>query len=1180
MSPQVQLSVFTKFTGPLTKQLSLINGKVVSDSSECRMSNGLAERVTLPFSELPRLLKALTPTQAVTTGWVDCEPPTAEIITRDKFAERKYQFPAHISPQGVFATRTLNSMAQRGPSLIMFDHDFDEKSPHQFKDPQAFILALSKVIPDFDKITYIRTYSTSSSIYHKKTGECLRPADGYHIYMVIPDGSDLQRFGEVLEKRLWLAGLGYIKVSSKNGSMLKRTVVDTAVFSPERLIFEAGATILPGFDIEQRLPVPEFYQRDMAYLDTSRLENLSEAEEEAYQQAVMAAQNDEGVVTARNHVKDSLVEQYIQSAQNQGHFITRKMAARMVENLERHVLPPFHPIMFSDGSQVSILELVSNPFKYDGRTCFDPLRPDKGPDRAKFYGNTDQGIPNPVINSFVEGGRTFNLRDSLRLLTQYTHEEQADDLKQVADRYILQGSRYVEDFELRAGCTVIRAQKGTGKTTAAANVVNALVKEIDASVLAVTHRVSLTKALSKSFGLACYNERDIAAPHVLRSQKRLGICYDSVHKVAGQTYQVVVIDEITQLMRHIKSKSVKNKFICLNVLRSILKNAQYIIIMDADVSVQYLNLLKDELIGWLNKTTPFNIVVNTYLPAKVQGRTAKVYVTAADKPKPDEAGWQQSLLDCALREGVFVATNSKNHAYEVANHLAKNLGYSGVPITNGDFITEVSGRRIITITSDSTGEDSVHEFIANLNEQLRDDDILIASPSMGTGVSIDALNGKPRFAKTFGRFSRRAGNTSGDCSQHMARVRECTDFHLLILDTCELEDVDPNTIIEKEIIHRVELIDRQINRADRFTLNFDPVSNRYVFADGCWGEWFGRLTAIENQDRNHFTDNLLTMLKEEGYTLEEIIKGLPKSRIEELQAEMKEIKSVRKEYETQLLCDAPLITDEELKTLESETSLTMPEKRQLHKRQTADNFGVYDSDKLEELLRLTDIALAARRTALYFGMPGETIFILDLINRIDPEKQHIEKTFHFVKWNFMWQVADLIGVSIDENGLPRSSDLMITGEIRDAIYDCLWENRKDVKLMFNRGIKSLHKAHQEKDRRKLVGEFLATLGFKLQRKKRGCGNYYYEITTESLEQIRSDILTARLHSPLPTFKTITSIPKFLVSYVAQWNAGTPEKVPQIHRYVSALRPYQAEIFSNFIKRMVGMLQNNENSSDD
>lgn len=1157
--PLVTFSVFTKFSGPLTKQLSLVNGKVSSDSSECRMSNGLADRVTIPFDELPSFLSSLNPMQAIATGWVQAEASVAEIITKDKFEDNNYLFPAHVTPQGVFATRTLKSMGQAGPSLVMFDHDHDEFSPHNVHTPEEFISLLSTVIPGFDQITFLRTYSTSSSVYHTKTGECLRPADGFHIYMVVPEGADVQRFGEVLEKRLWLAGLGYIKVSARNGSSLKRTVVDTAVFSPERLIFEAGAVIVPGNPIVQRLPRPELIEKSQAFLDTRLLADLTDAEEDAYQQSVKDAQNTETVLASKLVVKERLTEDYIEQARRQGKILSRRSAQKMVEGLERHVLPPFHPIILSDGTQVSILELVSNPAKYDGRSCFDPLRPDKGPDRAKFYANLDQAVPNPVIHSFVEGSRNFNLRESMKLLAQNITEDDGDDLREIAGTFTTMNQRYFSGIQLAPGWNLVKSDKGTGKTRAIAEIL----KESKMSMLAVTHRVSLTHSISRDFGLACYNEAEVSASHVLRSQQRLGICYDSLHKIAGQTYDVVVLDEVTQLMRHVKSGSVKQKFICLNVLRSILLNAKYIIAMDADLAVPFVEILRDQEIGWMKSSTPISVFVNSYKPAKAQKRQLRVYTQ--DGSKPSEVGWTLALLDHVSNNGTFVATNSKTNTYDLANTIGRSLGMEPAQIIcEGHFITELHGRRIITITSDNSGDEQVAAFITNLNEELRDSDILIASPSVGTGVSINAINEQPRFSRTFGRFTRRAGNTSGDCSQHLSRVRECREFDLVVMDTSEMDDVDPDLIIQKAITNKLKVIDRQVDFTD---LNFCPFTRKYQFSDGSWSQWLGKLTALENLDRNEFTSNLLNRLVDEGYELEYLQAAVNTAVSEKLTEAMEQVIEERKAFELEQLQNATLITDEELEHLETKIALSVEEKRQLKKRKTADTFGAYEHEVLSEFLALPKESYNSRRNGLVFGMNGETLFITDLINRLDPEKQHIEKTAHFAKWNLMWQIASMVGVTLDEEGLPKNTEMTITDDIREAIYEFLFENRGDVQVLLNAQIK-WHKKSQKTDRYKTVGRIMSLMGIKLKRVKVAPGVYIYQIDKERFNILLDDICRAKHYSPSNLFKTLITTPKFLVSYVAQWSAGTPERLKNIHNYVIRLQPYQASVLRGFMLRMI------------
>lgn len=1170
--PQIQFSVLTKFTGPLTKQLSLKDGKVHSDSSECRMHNGLAQRLTVPFDQLPDLFSNLTQHQAIATGWVDHEEREVEVLTRDKFEHHRYSYPAHKSPQGVYATRTLNSFCQRGPSLIMFDHDHDENSPHNADTPEQFIALLSKVIPGFNDTNFIRTFSTSSSIYHNETGQCLRPADGFHIYMVVPEGQDLQRFGEVLEKRLWLAGLGYIKVSKRNGSLLKRTIVDTAVFSPERLIFEAGAVILPGNPIVQNLPKPEFNVRQFAMLDTTQLLDLTDAEEEAFNQAVKAAQNTDQVLAAKIAVKEQLTDEYLDQARRHGRILSRRAAYRMVEGLEKHILPPFHPIMFSDGTQVSILELMSNPAKWDGRSCFDPLRPDKGPDRAKFFANVDQVVINPVIHSFVEGSRHFVLRESLKLLSQQSSAENSEDLREVSNNFETQNNRFLNPITLREGWTFIKSDKGTGKTKTVSDVIQGT----DLTTLAITHRVSLTQSLSRDFGLACYNEKDVASNHILRSQKRLGICYDSLHKIAGQVYDIVILDEVTQLMRHTKSLSVKNKFICLNVLRAILMNARYVIAMDADLALPFIEILRAELSGCIRPHSHLNVVINQYKPAQAQQRQARIYTK--EDGKSHERGWEEALIEhIKTGQGTFVATNARVHSYNLANLIAKELGHKlDDPITAGHFITEIPGHRIITITSDNTGEPEVTDFVTNLNTKLLSTDILIASPSVGTGVSIDAIEGIPKFGRTFGRFTRRAGNTSGDCMQHLSRVRECREFDLVILDTAEIEPVESKTIIDDAIYKKLRVIDRQVSC---FDLNFCPFRRQYVFMDGDWAKWFGELTALENTDRNDFSDNVIARMKDEGYTVHTFNPNMTDLRFEYLSEQCKIITQERKDHDTKLLQQTILITDEELETLEKDVQLTMEEKRQLRKRKVADTFGAYDDDDLNPLLALSPETLSSRRNGLMLGMYGETLFVTDLINRVDAEKQHIEKTANYPKWQLIWHIASMVGISLDTEGLPKHCEMLVTDDIRNAIYESLWEQRADVKILLGISMK-LFKVHQFADRARAVGRIMSVCGIKLKRKKIGTGTYIYQMDQKRFDELRADIIRARTHCPGNYYKELVNIPKYLVSYVAQWAAGTPDRVKNIHGYVSRLQPHYASLFYTFMGRMVISLNAQNDNNDE
>lgn len=1159
MTPNISLSVLTKPNGILTKKLRLEDGRVTSDSSECRMSSGLASKITTTLKDLPELFSSLSNNQCITTGWVNSHKDKVELMSRDKFDSKSFAYPAQDLPHGTYATRTLDSFIQQGLSLVMFDFDDDSSSPFKVDNPDTFINMLSKVIPDFDKISFVRTYSSSSAVYDSKTGQVLKPASGFHIWMVVKDGSDIQRFGEVLEKRLWLNGLGYIKVSRRNANLLTRTIVDTAVFSPERLCFEAGAVVTDD-RIVQNLPKPEWNERPLQVLDTALVENLSDQEERNYHTAILEAKYSENVVRLKGEIKQDLARDIVFKAQAAGRIVAQSQAMKMVDNLEKHILPPFHTIFFEDGSQATVLEIIANPAIYNNKECLDPIREDKGFGRAKVYANIDQAVPRPTIHSFVEGQRNFDLLQSMKLLHTKSVDEEFESLRNMVNEYENQDSEYFKPIELSPGINLIKGEKGTGKTWAIAEVI----KETELSVLGITPRIGLTQTMAKDFDLACYNEDEMQETHVLRSQRRLAICYDSLHKLAGQYFDIVVGDEIIQTMRHVKSSSVKHKFICLNVLRSLILNAKYVVLMDADISADYLGLLQDPELGCCKKDVDMKLVFNHYKPAKEQNR--KVYNYIKEDDSEDEVAWGLSLLDYTKLNGTFVATNSRENCYNLANEILESWGHD-IVLEKGHFITEFNNRRVITVTSDNTGLAEVAQFIKNINENLRPDDVFIASPSLGTGVSIKVVDGEPLFKRVYYRFTKRAGNTSADCSQHIARVRGCRELHGVIIDTKKVDETDPDSIIDQEVYGRIRAVDKTVKFKD---LNFDVYQNKYVFADCNWAQWFGRMTSFENIDRNEFGATFLERLSQEGYTIEDKTVYLTTMERKDKKDLTKRIREDQKQRETELVIESPLITDEEKDELEKKTQHTVPEKRMLQKKITADHFGQYNQDGLAELLSLSKSALKNRRMGLYFGMIPETLLLTDLSNRLDSEKMHIEKSTHYVRQKLIFKIADCVGVTLDDEGLPVSDGEPIKDIIKGRVYTLLKEHSDDVKTLLGVSVKH-HDTMQ--GIATIVGNILKAIGLKTVRKNFKVPNGIVKIPMicpEALAILRDDIKRARENSPEKLLKHYEESPQVLGNYIAQRHAGMPEKAPKEHRYISQLREDEAEIFDAFVERITNV----------
>ena len=237
------ITLFTKAHGILTKKIYLNpDGTLRKDSSQCFMSRGVAERVHFNnLKELADFLPTVELNQAIAHG--TCGYDNVKIVSAKKYRNQ----PGTIARTKDFFNYTA------GPTLAMIDYDPDEGQPvHEYTE---IIRIIDLVCPGFADTPKVLTPSTSSYIF-----ECDREisgaGDGFHLYFLVANGLDLPTFAEVLFRRLWLAGCGYIKVS-RSGALLPRTIFDRAVFSPERLDFVAGANLMAS-SLSQRRPAPLF----------------------------------------------------------------------------------------------------------------------------------------------------------------------------------------------------------------------------------------------------------------------------------------------------------------------------------------------------------------------------------------------------------------------------------------------------------------------------------------------------------------------------------------------------------------------------------------------------------------------------------------------------------------------------------------------------------------------------------------------------------------------------------------------------------------------------------------------------------------------------------------------------------------------------------------------------------
>jgi len=149
----------------------------------------------------------------------------------------------------------------------------------------------------------------------------------------------------------------------------------------------------------------------------------------------------------------------------------------------------------------------------------------------------------------------------------------------------IQSNRYLKIGKLNDGVTFIKSGKGTGKTEAISRLLKSekSKKPVDETVLLIGHRQSLIRNLSKRLGLHCYLDDQQGKPTDV-AKKRYGVCLDSLMKVDGSSYDIIVIDEVEQVLAHFLSETMADAALeIFSAFKRLIAAASKVVVMDADL---------------------------------------------------------------------------------------------------------------------------------------------------------------------------------------------------------------------------------------------------------------------------------------------------------------------------------------------------------------------------------------------------------------------------------------------------------------------------------------------------------------------------------------------------------------------------------------------------------------------
>ncbi|BBP43532.1 hypothetical protein [Thiosulfativibrio zosterae] len=382
----------------LTKKVELVDDKIVKTPT-AQLIHGRAEVKTFNnLSDFKAVLVSLKSHQALTYGIPINGVTDATVVTSSSYNK--------LADKTGYISRTNEHFGWPcGPAIMMLDYDPQDGAGALSKD--YLIDLLRSNVPGVKAVDLLWWGSSSSLIYNKDTDEQLSGVSGQRIYIMVADGTDIPRAAKVIEQRLWLAGHGYIKITTA-GTMLERVPFDMTVYQPSRLDFAAGAHCVAP--LEQRRGEPDFIKGMQPLLDTRvALPDLSDAELHRVSDLMT-----NGKLLARSKA-DAIRKDYIENKLADAQAFDPKIDIEVVraeieKALDGADLPGYWPIvvrMYGEMQPTTVNDILSNKVKYHGAVCLDPIEPDYDGGRTvgKIYSNQQY----PSIHSFARGERTFKL---------------------------------------------------------------------------------------------------------------------------------------------------------------------------------------------------------------------------------------------------------------------------------------------------------------------------------------------------------------------------------------------------------------------------------------------------------------------------------------------------------------------------------------------------------------------------------------------------------------------------------------------------------------------------------------------------------------------------------------------------------------------------------------------------
>lgn len=468
------------------------------------------------------------------------------------------------------------------------------------------------------------------------------------------------------------------------------------------------------------------------------------------------------------------------------------------------------------------------------------------------------------------------------------------------DRYLGTPLAHMNEELRESRVLFVKSPKGTGKTQWLA----AYLKSLPASwrVLQLGHRRSLATVLSDALNLTCYLDEK-------KPTDRYAVSMDSLFFITeAYRYDVLVIDEVEQVLRHFLAETVeKKRNLIFKILIRLLRSAKQVICLDADLTYELTIYLIAKLMGDLDAGSSTAIINEWKTDRSIELYESRDHLIA------------ELIAAIEAGEKVYIPINKLELAKKIESLLSYVHDKDGKPV------------KVLALNGGTNDERRHKAFFKNPSSEAQKYQVLIATSTLSTGVSIDAR----WFDSVYGIFDHGVYSYQ-DCDQAISRVRKCNTVKVWIHDSKKGVLQTESTIRSGPALRELE------------TRNLSLETDNTSLSEGeiLYLDFITRIQWCEQNWKNNRFRQFVNLKKSEGWNMKLVPLDV---EVKNAGAEMLKIAADplgNKKYLK--ILEAPGLSGAELEELRElpNGKLTQTEKRSITKSVIANLYGLANVNEL------------------------------------------------------------------------------------------------------------------------------------------------------------------------------------------------------------------------------------------